>query len=117
MNHRRNAILDFLFENITRFFAFFVFALLLSILVALIYESRDSITAFGVSFLWTNEWDPVQHQYGALVPVLGTLITSVIALIIAVPASFGIAMFLTELSPEWLRCPLGIAIEMLDRKS
>jgi len=113
MNHRRNAILDFLFENITRFFAFFVFALLLSILVALIYESRDSITAFGVSFLWTNEWDPVQHQYGALVPVLGTLITSVIALIIAVPASFGIAMFLTELSPEWLRRPLGIAIEML----
>lgn len=113
MNHRHNILLDFLFKNITRAFAFLVFALLLAILVVLIFESKESIAAFGVAFLWTNEWDPVRHLYGALVPVIGTLFTSFIALLIAVPASFGIAMFLTELSPVWLRRPLGTAIEML----
>jgi len=113
MNPNQNAFLDFLFKNITRAFAFFVFLLLFVIIGALLYESRDAIVAFGLPFLWTNEWDPVRHEYGALVPVVGTLLTSAIALVIAIPASFGIAMFLTELSPEWLRRPLGIAIEML----
>ncbi|HLS17594.1 MAG TPA: phosphate ABC transporter permease subunit PstC [Paenalcaligenes sp.] len=113
MKPSQNVFLDFLFKNITRAFAVFVFLLLLAIIVALFYESRDAISAFGLSFLWTNEWDPVNHRYGALVPVVGTLLTSLIALLIAVPASFGIAMFLTELAPVWLRRPLGIAIEML----
>lgn len=113
MNPSQNAFLDFLFKNLTRTFAFFVFLLLLAIIVALLYESRDAISAFGLSFLWTNEWDPVNHRYGALVPMVGTVLTSLIALLIAVPASFGIAMFLTELAPVWLRRPLGIAIEML----
>src|SRR5699024_12414154 len=87
--------------------------LLLAIIVALLYGSRESISAFVLFFLWINEWDPVNHQYGALVPMVGTVLTSLIALLIAVPASFGIAMFLTELAPVWLRRPLGIAIEML----
>src|SRR5690625_4604600 len=113
MKPSQNVFLDFLFKNITRTLAVFVFLLLLAIIVALFYESRDAISAFGLSFLWTNEWDPVNHRYGALVPVVGTLLTSLIALLIAVPASFGIAMFLTELAPVWLRRPLGIAIEML----
>jgi len=113
MKPSQNVFLDFLFKNVTRAFAFFVFLLLLAIIVALLYESRESISAFGLSFLWTNEWDPVNHQYGALVPMVGTVLTSLIALLIAVPASFGIAMFLTELAPVWLRRPLGIAIEML----
>lgn len=113
MNHRRSVFLDFLFKNTTRLFAFLVFALLLAIVLALLWESRASLAAFGWAFLWTNEWDPVRNLYGALVPVLGTLLTSFIALVIAVPASFGIAMFLTELSPVWLRRPLGTAIEML----
>src|SRR5690625_6957790 len=92
MKPSQNVFLDFLFKNVTRAFAFFVFLLLLAIIVALLYESRESISAFGLSFLWTNEWDPVNHQYGALAPMVGTVLTSLIALLIAVPASFGIAM-------------------------
>jgi len=105
--------MDVVFKNVTRTFAFLVFILLAAIMVSLAYGSRESIAAFGLGFLWTNNWDPVNHLYGALVPVVGTLLTSIIALVIAVPVSFGIAMFLTELSPTWLRRPLGTAVEML----
>jgi phosphate transport system permease protein len=101
------------FKNLTRAFAFLVFMLLAAIMASLIYGSRESISTFGLPFLWTDEWDPVNNQYGALVPVVGTLLTAMLALVVAVPISFGIAMFLTELSPVWLRRPLGTAIEML----
>ena len=110
-NH--NALMDALFRNTTRTFAFVVFILLAAIMVSLVYGSRESISEFGVSFLWTNDWNPVTHSYGALVPIVGTVLSSFIALLIAVPVSFGIAMFLTELAPVWLRRPLGTAIEML----
>ncbi|MGG4606215.1 phosphate ABC transporter permease subunit PstC [Paenalcaligenes sp. Me131] len=113
MKQTQNSFLDAIFKNLTRSFAFLVFILLAGIMVSLIYGSRESIAEYGLSFLWTNEWDPVRNEYGALVPILGTLATSFIALLIAVPVSFGIAMFLTELSPVWLRRPLGTAIEML----
>ncbi|MYN13266.1 phosphate ABC transporter permease subunit PstC [Pusillimonas sp. TS35] len=113
MKDNRNAYMDSVFSGLTRTFAFLVFILLGAIMVSLVYGSRESISAHGISFLWTNEWDPVQNVYGALVPVVGTLATSLIALAIAVPVSFGIAMFLTELAPTWLRRPLGTAIEML----
>ena len=113
MKTNSNALMDLLFKNLTRSFAFLVFILLAAITVSLIYGSRESIAEYGIAFLWTNEWDPVQGVYGALVPITGTLLTSLIALVIAVPVSFGIAMFLTELSPVWLRRPLGTAIEML----
>ena len=109
----RNALYDALFKNTTRTFAFFVFILLAAIMASLIYGSRESIMTHGIAFLWTNEWDPVNNIYGALVPVVGTLLTSFIALLIAVPVSFGIAMYLTELAPVWLRQPIGTAIEML----
>src|SRR5690606_5858897 len=111
MKKNQNALMDAVFKNLTRSFAFFVFLLLGAITVSLVYGSRESIAAHGLGFLWTNNWDPVQNVYGALVPITGTLLTSVIALLIAVPVSFGIAMFLTELSPTWLRRPLGTAIE------
>lgn len=113
MKSNRNRFLDALFKNVTRSFAFLVFILLAGIMASLIWGSRESISAHGIAFLWTNEWDPVNNHYGALVPIVGTLLTSAIALCIAVPVSFGIAMFLTELSPTWLRRPLGTAIEML----
>lgn len=113
MNSPRNGFMDALFRNLTRAFAFLVFSLLAAIMISLIYGSRESIAEYGFSFLWTNNWDPVQNVYGAMVPIVGTLLTSFIALLIAVPVSFGIAMFLTELSPVWLRRPLGTAIEML----
>ena len=113
MQKNTNALMDTLFKNLTRFFAFLVFSLLAAIMVSLVYGSHESIAKYGLSFLWLNDWDPVQQIYGAVVPVVGTLLTSLIALLIAVPVSFGIAIFLTELSPAWLRRPLGTAIEML----
>jgi phosphate transport system permease protein len=72
-----------------------------------------AIHEYGLSFLWRSDWDPVNDKYGGLVMIYGTLATSVIALLIAVPVSFGIALFLTELAPGWLRRPLGVAIELL----
>src|SRR5712691_3094075 len=105
--------MDVAFEQLTRLFAFFVFSLLAAILVSLVLGSRVTLEKFGLGFLWNAEWDPVREDFGALVPIYGTLATSAIAMIIAVPVSFGIALFLTELSPIWLKRPLGTAIEML----
>ena len=104
---------DAAFSGLTRVFAFLVFSLLAAILFSLIYGSQETLSKYGLSFLWTNEWDPVQAEFGALVPILGTLLTSVVALVIAIPVSFGIAIFLTELAPGWLKRPIGTAIEML----
>lgn len=104
---------DLVFGGLTRLAAIVTLLLLGGIIVSLIISSWPSIQKFGLSFLWSAEWDPPSDIYGALVPVYGTLVTSLIALIIAVPVSFGIALFLTELSPAWLRRPLGTAIELL----
>jgi len=105
--------LDTAFAWVTRFFAFLVFSLLLAILASLFVGSQLSIEKYGFSFIWSSDWDPVQEKFGALVPIYGTLVTSIIAMVIAIPVSFGIALFLTELSPGWLRRPLGTAIELL----
>ncbi|MHB1678331.1 MAG: phosphate ABC transporter permease subunit PstC [Sulfuriferula sp.] len=110
---KRFALQDTLFINTTRLFAFIVFALLLSIIISLVIGSIPSLKTFGFGFLTSAEWNPVTQKFGALVPVVGTLATSVIALLVGVPISFGIALFLTELSPNWLKRPLGIAIELL----
>ena len=110
---KRHTVLDLLFRNLTRVSAFGVLALLLAIIVSLIVGSMPAIRAFGFGFLASSEWDPVGEQFGALIPIVGTLVTSAIALTIAIPVSFGIAIFLTELSPRLLRRPLGIAIELL----
>ena len=114
MKQNNNALMDALFKNLTRLFAFLVFILLAAILVSLVYGSRESLASTACRSSWLNDWDPVKQSYGAVVvPIIGTLLTSAIALIIAVPVSFGIAIFLTELSPAWLRRPLGTAVEML----
>ena len=110
---RNNALMDAVFRNLTRFFAFLVFSLLAAILVSLLVGSSLSLEKFGAGFLFNANWDPVQEDFGAVVPIFGTLVTSAIAMLIAIPVSFGIALFLTELSPVWLRRPLGTAIEML----
>jgi phosphate transport system permease protein len=104
---------DVLFENLTRFFALLVFGLLAAILISLVIGSQLTLSKYGPSFLWNAQWDPVQENFGALVPIYGTLVTSLIAMLIGVPVSFGIALFLTELSPAWLKRPLGTAIELL----
>jgi len=105
--------LDILFRNTTRLSAFGVLALLLAILGSLVVGALPAIKAFGLGFLFSAEWNPVTDEFGALVPIAGTVATSAIALLIAIPVSFGIALFLTELSPRWMRRPLGIAIELL----
>jgi len=93
--------------------AWLTLALLAGIIVSLIVGAWPAIREFGLAFLWNAEWDPVNEKFGGLVMIYGTLMTSFIALLIAVPVSFGIALFLTELSPGWLKRPLGIAIELL----
>jgi len=110
---RRQYRLDQLFRHATRLFAFLVLALLAGILVSLLAGSLSSMRTFGFGFFISAEWNPVTEQFGALVPIVGTLTTSAIALLIGIPVSFGIALFLTELSPKWLRRPLGTAIELL----
>src|SRR6478672_7338870 len=104
---------DTLFSVLAHGAAWLTLALMAGILVSLVIGAAPAIRAYGLSFLWTSEWDPVQNRYGGLVMIYGTLMTSLIALVIAVPVSFGIALFLTELSPLWLKRPLGTAIELL----
>jgi phosphate transport system permease protein len=93
--------------------ALLTLSLLLGILASLVWGAWPAIDKYGLSFLTRSVWDPVQNEYGGLVMVYGTLATSLIALVIAVPVSFGIALFLTELSPARLKRPLGTAIELL----
>jgi phosphate transport system permease protein len=105
--------MDRAFEELTRFFAVVVFSLLAAILVSLALGSRPTLEKYGLGFLFSADWDPVQERFGAVVPIYGTVVTSVIAMAIGIPVSFGIALFLTELSPAWLKRPLGTAIELL----
>jgi len=104
---------DTVFSVLAHGAAIVTLLLLAGIIVSLLVGAAPAIKEYGLSFLWTSEWDPVQDKYGGLVMIYGTLMTSLIALVIAVPVSFGIALFLTELSPGWLRRPLGIAVELL----
>jgi len=104
---------DLLFGGLTRGAAIVTLLLLGGIIVSLAINAWPAIQGLGFKFLVSAEWDPPADVYGALVPIYGTIVTSLIALIIAVPVSFGIALFLTELSPAWLRRPLGTAIELL----
>src|SRR6476619_4190090 len=84
---RNNALMDALFRNVTRFFAFLVFSLLAAILMSLLIGSSASIGKFGLDVFWTENWDPVRDEFGALVPIVGTVATSAIALLIAIPVS------------------------------
>ncbi|WP_096695875.1 phosphate ABC transporter permease PstC [Polaromonas sp. AER18D-145] len=110
---RSSRTADLVFEWMARLAAVVTLLLLAAIILALVVGAWPAIREYGLSFLWTSEWDPVQNKYGGLVMIYGTLMTSFVALLIAVPVSFGIALFLTELSPRWLRRPLGVAIELL----
>jgi len=81
--------------------------------LSMLWGGRAAFAKFGLGFLWSQTWDPVGQLFGALVPIYGTIVTALIAMIIAVPVSFGIAMVLTEIAPKWLRGPVGSAIELL----
>jgi phosphate transport system permease protein len=107
------ALADRLFAGLACAAAILTLAILLAILASLVYSAWPALQAYGLGFLGSSVWDPVSDQYGGLVMIYGTLTTSAIALAIAVPVSFGIALFLTELSPAWLKRPLGTAVELL----
>ena len=104
---------DTFFRYTTLAFALFVLLILGAIIFSLVMGSLPVFEKYGFSFLTSREWNPVTQEYGALNAIYGTLMTSFIALLIGVPISFGIAIFLTELCPAWLRRPLGTAVELL----
>jgi phosphate transport system permease protein len=110
---RSGPLADRVFGWLAKGAALFTLAMLIAILVSLTISAWPAIDKFGLGFLTSTTWDPVKEEFGGLVMIYGTLITSFIALLIAVPVSFGIAIFLTELSPAWLKRPLGTAIELL----
>ncbi|MGW8246944.1 MAG: phosphate ABC transporter permease subunit PstC [Acidiferrobacterales bacterium] len=104
---------DRLFRGMTRSFAYLVLIIVAAILISLIVGAWPALNKFGFGFISSTQWNPVTEEFGALVAIFGTLVTSAIALVIAVPVSFGIAVFITELSPAWLKRPIGTAIELL----
>jgi len=110
----QNAVVqDRFFYYLTLGSAALVVVLLLGVMVSLFLGAWPALSTFGPSFVWTQRWSPVKEIFGALTPIYGTLVTSLIAMIIGIPVSFGIAIFLTELCPQPLRRPIGIAIELL----
>ena len=112
-NKNIGATLDKLFRYTTMFFAFLVFILLFGIIITLLVGSLPALKMFGASFFTSTAWNPVTIDFGGVVPIYGTFITALIAMLIGIPVSFGIAIFITELSPNWLKRPIGVAIEQL----
>ncbi len=110
---RRLRTSDLVFHGLTRGAALFVLLLLSGVILALIIGSAPALGTFGLTFITTEVWNPVTDQFGALAPIYGTLITSAIAMLIAVPVGLMVAFFLTELCPPILRRPIAIAIELL----
>lgn len=104
---------DTLFAWLATAAGIFVLVLLGAIIVSLFFGAMPAFRTFGPNFLINADWDPGADIFGAAVPIYGTLLTSVLALILAVPVAFGIAFFLTELAPNWMRGPIGTAVELL----
>jgi phosphate transport system permease protein len=104
---------DIAFRNLTRAAAIVVLLILGGIIISLVHGAWPALRKFGFGFLTSEVWNPVTDKFGAIAPIYGTLVTSLIAMLIAVPVGLFIAMFLTELCPMWLRRPIGIAIELL----
>jgi phosphate transport system permease protein len=109
----RQRFRETLFRGATLVAALLVLGLLGGVALSLLHGSWPAFAHFKLDFLTREVWNPVTDQYGALAPVYGTLVTSLLAMVIAIPISFGIAIFLTELSPSWLRRPVGVAVELL----
>ena len=113
LTRRKSGLGDRLFEAVARAAGIFVLLLLGSLILSLFIGGLPAFRQFGAGFLFSTQWNPVRQVFGAGVSIYGTLITSVLALALATPLAFGIAFFLTELSPPWLRRPVGTAVELL----
>ncbi|WP_336365656.1 phosphate ABC transporter permease subunit PstC [Marinobacter sp. C2H3] len=107
------ALGDRLFKGAALFFATLVLVVLAAIIIMLFKDAWPAFQTFGLDFFISDKWDVVNDQYGALIPIVGTLVTSFIAILIGIPVSFGIALFITLMAPEWLKRPVGIAVELL----
>jgi phosphate transport system permease protein len=110
---KRQRIQDFFFHRITQGFSLLVLIALTGIIASLFINAWPALHKFGLHFLWYVEWDIINEEFGAAIAIVGTLASAGIAMLIAVPLAFGIAVFLTETCPVWLRRPLGTAIELL----
>jgi phosphate transport system permease protein len=109
----RQRTYDRLFKYATMAFAILVLIILGGVVFSLVDGSLPALRKFGFGFITTESWNPVTEKFGARAAIYGTLVTSIIAMLVGIPVSFGIAIFLTELAPEWMKRPLGTAIELL----
>lgn len=110
---KKQRLQDSIFHRLTQTFSLLVLVALVGIIVSLFYNAWPTFAKFGAHFLWYVEWDIVNEEFGAAISIVGTVLSAGIALLLAVPLAFGIAVFLTETCPVWLRRPLGTAIELL----
>jgi phosphate transport system permease protein len=110
---RHGAAGDFIFRHLTFFFALLVLLILGGVIVALVEGAVPALRTFGIAFIYTDVWNPVAEKFGALAPIYGTLVTSAIAMLVGIPVAFGIAVFITEICPIWLKRPLATMIELL----
>src|SRR5260370_11001027 len=110
---RGGALGDRVFYALTLSFAAVVLMVLSGVIVALVSGALPALEHFGFGFVVANVWNPVTERFGAVAPIYGTLVTSAIAMLIGIPVAFGIALFITELSPVWLKRPLATMIELL----
>lgn len=109
----RNSFWDSFSHHLTRAAVIMVLLMLGGVIVSLLDGALPALKAFGFSFITTESWNPVTEKFGAIAPIYGTLVTSAIAMIIAIPLGVGIAIFITELCPRWLKQPISTAIELL----
>jgi phosphate transport system permease protein len=110
---RRDTRNDRVFKTVLTLVAIFVLFSLAGAALSMLWGGRSVLASQGLDFFFSSDWNPVENKYGALVPIYGTVVTAMIAMLISVPVSFGIAFFLTEVAPRWLRSPIGTAIELL----
>ena len=110
---KRQRLQDVLFHRLTQLFSLLVLLALAGIIVSLFINAWPTFAKFGARFIWYVEWDVINEEFGAAIAIVGTLASAGIAMLVAVPLAFGIAVFLTETCPVWLRRPLGTAIELL----
>jgi phosphate transport system permease protein len=110
---RRQKRQDQIFHRVTQAFSLLVLLALAGIIISLFINAWPAFQKFGIGFVWRVEWDIINEEFGAAIAIVGTLLSASIALVIAVPLAFGIALFLTETCPLWLRRPLGTAVELL----
>jgi phosphate transport system permease protein len=111
---RRGGVIgDVVFRSLTFLFALLVLLILGGVIVALIDGALPAFRTFGLSFVVTEVWNPVTEKFGALAPIYGTLVTSAIAMLVGIPVAFGVALFITEICPLWLKRPLATMIELL----